>query len=212
MALGRTLFHTTDDARVSSDGRACASCHPDGRDDALTWSTPAGPRRSILLAGRVAATAPYSWNNGEKNLTEHVTITFDRLNGHGVRGTELDALAAYITSLPPPPALDVGDRATVARGEQIFASSEAACASCHTPQTLFTDGTLHDVGSATEIDKERTFGTPSLHLVGSAGPYFHDGRYATLHDLLVDPESKMGGSAQLSDADRNALEAYVRTL
>jgi DNA-binding beta-propeller fold protein YncE len=212
VALGRTLFHTTDDARVSSDGRACASCHPDGRDDALTWSTPAGPRRSILLAGRVAATAPYSWNNGEKNLADHVTITFDRLNGHGVRGTELDALAAYITSLPPPPPLDVGDRAQLARGEQIFTSSEAACASCHTPKTLFTDGTLHDVGSATEMDEQRTFGTPSLHLVGSAGPYFHDGRYATLHDLLADPASKMGSSAKLGDADRSALEAYVRTL
>ena len=31
--------------RLSGDGRACASCHPDGRDDGLVWSTPNGPRQ-----------------------------------------------------------------------------------------------------------------------------------------------------------------------
>ena len=44
IARGRALFRVTDDGRLSRDGRACASCHPDGRDDALTWSTPDGPR------------------------------------------------------------------------------------------------------------------------------------------------------------------------
>src|SRR5262249_2513537 len=29
-ALGRIIFHSTSDARISKDGRACASCHPDG--------------------------------------------------------------------------------------------------------------------------------------------------------------------------------------
>ncbi|MBL9025295.1 MAG: hypothetical protein JNL21_24085, partial [Myxococcales bacterium] len=41
-ALGRTLFHATRDVRLSFDGRACASCHPEGRADSLTWSTPDG--------------------------------------------------------------------------------------------------------------------------------------------------------------------------
>ena len=50
---GRKLFHQTDDNRISRDGRACASCHPDGREDALTWSTPVGPRQTIMLAGRL---------------------------------------------------------------------------------------------------------------------------------------------------------------
>ncbi|MEJ7735545.1 MAG: cytochrome C peroxidase, partial [Polyangiaceae bacterium] len=47
IAQGRKLFHAVDDARISSDGTACASCHPDGREDALTWSTPDGPRQTI---------------------------------------------------------------------------------------------------------------------------------------------------------------------
>ena len=35
-ALGRILYHSTSDSRISKDGRACASCHPDGRDDGST--------------------------------------------------------------------------------------------------------------------------------------------------------------------------------
>ena len=213
IALGRALFYTTDDARVSKDGRACASCHPDGRDDAITWSTPHGPRRSILLAGRVKSTAPYSWNNDEKNLADHVTVTFDRLNGEGIRGVELDALTTYISGLPAPPALDIGSGAgdQLSRGAALFASNDTGCAQCHSGRQL-TDGALHDVGSATAFDNGKTFGTPSLHLVGGAGPFFHDGRYATLKELLADPKNKMGRSAELSETDRNALEAYVRTL
>ncbi|MDB5218390.1 MAG: Surface antigen protein, partial [Myxococcaceae bacterium] len=49
---GRALFHATGDNRVSADGRACASCHPDGRDDTLVWSSPNGPRQTPMLAGR----------------------------------------------------------------------------------------------------------------------------------------------------------------
>ncbi len=52
VALGRRLFHAAGDERLSGDGRACASCHPDGRDDGLVWSTPNGPRQTPMLAGR----------------------------------------------------------------------------------------------------------------------------------------------------------------
>ena len=56
------------DERISHDGRACASCHPDGRDDSITWATPNGPRRSIMLSGRIADTAPFSWSGTEQTL------------------------------------------------------------------------------------------------------------------------------------------------
>src|SRR5206468_3441016 len=71
LAFGRKLFHHTDDPRISQDGRACASCHPDGREDALTWSTPEGPRQTIMLAGRVAASAPYGWIGAHRDIKEH---------------------------------------------------------------------------------------------------------------------------------------------
>src|SRR5258708_24038456 len=101
IALGRRIFHQMGDARISADGRACASCHPDGREDALTWSTPDGPRQTIMLAGRLASTAPYGWMGAHANLNVHLTTTFQRLGGTGLAGmpgrfSEIEALAAYL--------------------------------------------------------------------------------------------------------------------
>ena len=213
VALGRLAFHSGADTRISKDGRACASCHPDGRDDAITWATPEGPRRSILLAGRVAAETSFAWSGSSKNLRDHMAKTFDRLDGSGLRGLELDGLVAYVSTMrppvaAPPPALK---DPKIARGAEIFASKEAECASCHSGPAL-SDGGLHDVQSKTESDRLATFRTPSLHLVGGTGPYFHDGRYATLRELLRDADGKMGHTKQLSANDLDALEAYLRTL
>lgn len=210
-ALGRILFHAAGDARISADGRACASCHPDGRDDAITWATPEGPRRSIMLAGRARSSPPYSWNGNEASLHAHLGNTFDRLSGKGLRSIELDSLVAYVSAMPAPPAPspDAPDAAKVARGKAIFASAEVGCAGCHAgPST--TDGKNHDVGSKHKADRGAAFNTPSLRFVGGTGPYFHDGRYATLGELLT--KSKMGDTSHLAAADLEALEAYLRTL
>jgi DNA-binding beta-propeller fold protein YncE len=214
LALGRVLFNMVGDERISHDGRACASCHPDGRDDSLTWATPNGPRRSIMLAGRVQETAPFSWSGTEQTLKEHMGITFSRLRGSGdLRSMEMDALADYVQTLAPPPvgATKVELGARIARGSEIFHSAAAACSSCHAGAHT-TDNERHDVQSKTNADKNGTFNTPSLRFVGGGGPYFHDGRYKTLRQLLTDADRKMGHTAQLSNDDLEALEAYLRSL
>jgi len=215
VALGRLAFHSGGDTRISKDGRACASCHPDGRDDAITWATPEGPRRSILLAGRVASEKSFAWSGSSKNLRDHMAKTFDRLDGTGLRGLELDGLVAYVSTMRAP--VDAAAPAPaskdpkVARGAAIFASKESECASCHIGPT-FSDGELHDVQSRTDSDRSGSFRTPSLRLIGGTGPYFHDGRYATLKDLLRDADGKMGRTKHLTANDLEALEAYLRTL
>ena len=212
VALGRILFHAAGDSRISGDGRACASCHPDGRDDAITWATPEGPRRSIMLAGRVTSTPPYSWNGNEQTLHNHLGNTFDRLSGKGLRSIELDALVAYVSQLPvPAQRVTASEQPKVARGAAIFASKEAGCSGCHSGAS-FTDGKNHDVGSKAKSDRAGEFNTPSLHLVGGTGPYFHDGRYATLGELLRKSDGQMGRTGHLSNDDLDALEAYLRTL
>ncbi len=210
-ALGRILFHAAGDARISADGRACASCHPDGRDDAITWATPEGPRRSIMLAGRVALTPPYSWNGNEQSVANHLGNTFDRLSGRGLRSIELDALVTYLSSLPAPPRAAPDDATKVARGRAIFTSNEAGCSGCHSGAS-FTDGKNHDVGSKHKADRASAFNTPSLRFVGGTGPYFHDGRYATLGELLRESDGRMGRTKHLSNDDLDALEAYLGTL
>ncbi len=212
-ALGRLLFHSVGDARIARDGRACASCHPEGRDDSLVWATPDGPRRSITLAGRVGGTAPYAWNGSESDLRAHLAATFDRLNGAGgLKSVELEALTAYVESLAPPPTPSAVRDAHVQRGADLFASSAVGCAGCHSG-AMATDNGHHDVKSKSDADRTGEFNTPSLHLVGGTGPYFHDGRYKTLHDLLVaNKKDEMGHTSQLSPEDLDALEAYVRTL
>src|SRR5690606_34124277 len=118
--------------------------HPDGRDDAITWATPDGPRRSIMLAGRVGATPPYSWDGNAPSIAQHLSATFKRLRGHGLRSYELEALVAYVSALPAPPAGAIDEPAKVERGKQLFASKETGCSGCHAGDQL-TDGMNHDV-------------------------------------------------------------------
>jgi cytochrome c553 len=212
-ALGRVLFHAAGDLRLSGDGRACASCHPDGRDDGITWATPDGPRRSIMLAGRVSRTPPYSWNGNEHTLAIHLASTFDRLSGNGLHGLELDALVAFVTQMPAPPPrpVDASDKARVERGRNVFASAETGCATCHGGAEL-TDGQNHEVSSKHKADRQAAFNTPSLRFVSGTGPYFHDGRYGSLREMLDATDGTMGRTKQLAAADRDALEAFLRSL
>ena len=214
LALGRALFHKTSDPSISKDGRACASCHPDGREDALTWSTPDGPRQTIMLAGRLAETAPYSWSGNNVELDEHVRQTFQRLEGSGMPDRERAALVAYIRTLAPPIAKTSpsGERALlVARGKELFHDASTQCATCHGGDAS-TDHLRHDVGSRAKVDRDPQFETPSLRFLSGTAPYFHDGRYATLSELLEATDGSMGHTAQLSRDDRAALAAFLETL
>jgi DNA-binding beta-propeller fold protein YncE/mono/diheme cytochrome c family protein len=215
--IGRKLFHATDHRGISNDGRACASCHPDGRDDGLVWSSPNGPRQTPTLAGRLAATAPFGWNGESETVKKHLEQTMSRLGGSGLHPKELYALLVYLARMPgPPPAAPeiANDAAVVAihRGAEVFRSKETGCAGCHDPGYDFTDGERHDVGSQTRGDPVAELDTPSLRFVGLTAPYFHDGRFATLGALLRGVDGKMGRTGHLSEDDLTALEAYLASL
>jgi cytochrome c peroxidase len=120
---------------------------------------------------------------------------------------------------------DEGGAALLARGRQQLESRAVGCAGSHDPDHRFNDSTRHDVGSA---DPQRSqaaglfathagivpgeFDTPSLRFVAGTAPYFHDGRYATLREVLLGADGSMGHVSQLSPHDLAALEAYLRTL
>jgi hypothetical protein len=196
---GRALFFRAGDTRIAKDGRACASCHIEGLADGLVWSTPSGPRSPPVLAGRVQRSGPFGWNGQNRTLVSHITQTIHtNLQGTGLDSSDVTRLAAYVEWLPPPRGALAGERA--ARGEAIF--EESGCASCHEGD-LGTDGARHDVSSGGK------FVTPPLLGLARSAPYYHDGRYSTLDDLLSRARGPMGAARNLPAEDRNALAAYL---
>jgi mono/diheme cytochrome c family protein len=158
-----------------------------------------------MLAGRLAGTAPYGWEGDRETVAEYVGNTVLRLGGKGLASDQLYAISKFLLTVPPPPRADREDVA-VQRGRVLFQDAGQRCASCHRGDDS-TDADRHSVSAGSEA-----LDTPSLRFVVGTGPYFHDGRYATLEDLLADPASLMGGSAILSVSDRSALAAYLRSL
>jgi len=56
------------------------------------------------------------------------------------------------------------------------------------------------------------FDTPALRWVAATPPYFHDGRHATLLDLLRDPTHGMTDLRGATPDEILALEDYLHTL
>lgn len=209
LARGREIFHTQS-RKISDDGRVCASCHPDGRDDGLVWTTNEGPRQTPMLAGRLDGSAPYGWRGTAIDVPTHLKTTLKRLGGTGLDDGDRDALVAWLRAMPAP--RSHVDETLARRGETIFQSKEAACATCHGIGGDLPDGERHNVMSWAQGDKIGIFDTPSLRSVGGTAPYFHDGRYKDLRTLLVSVDGTMGHTKQLAPSDLDALETYLRSL
>ena len=165
-----------------------------------------------MLAGMLEGTAPYSWDGRTEDLEVHLKETFTRLSGSGkLSSLERRALLAYIVALPTPPRGPASVDTKVARGRAVFESSTAGCSSCHGGKAL-TNNVAHDVSSNVAADSDPKFDTPSLRFLNGRAPYFHDGRYATLRDLVDSKTDKMGKTSHLSAEERDALVAYLGTL
>jgi cytochrome c peroxidase len=63
-----------------------------------------------------------------------------------------------------------------------------------------------------ELEDDWRFKTPSLLYVGGTPPYYHDGSSSTLEELIERNGNRMGHTKQLSNGDRAALIAFLRTL
>lgn len=115
------------------------------------------------------------------------------------------------------------------RGLQLFmnpsAQGGAGCSSCHLPPTF---ALAENAGSnGLDSGETRRFKAPSLRNAGLTGPYMHDGRFATLSQVVdfydhgiadgpaLDARLRQHGRPQrlhLGAADRAALVAFLMTL
>lgn len=208
---GAELFRRGNDSRLSDGGvLACASCHPEGRSDGLTWRLGTLVLQTPMLAGRVVGTAPYKWDGQDEDLSASIHHTIGRLGGSpdSLSKRELQALLAYITEMGPPQAPTTSDPEAVARGKELFASQDLACDACHLGDKL-TDGKQYPL-----VGRLGTHDTPSLVGLAHTAPYYHDGSAGTLKTLLTDRGNvhDMAELDAMTDDQIEDLTAYLRTL
>ena len=75
-----------------------------------------------------------------------------------------------------------------------------------------TSGVWHAFSQTRKPASTTPSDVPTLRFVSGTAPYFHDGRYATLMDVLMASDTQMGHTMHLSRRDARALAAYLGTL
>ncbi len=239
MRLGQHLFYSanSDEYPITKNHWvACATCHMEGRSDAVTWRFAQGPRDTPTNAGGVLGTG-LLFRTADRVQVEDYWRTVNIEQGGNFDDTQppiqtlMSAIATYVNFGIPAPIAPTTDAQLVAKGQPIF---QQKCASCHSGPR-FTDSTtsvdlstpvLHDVGTCVtngpyndvahvDIDNDARaacmFDTPSLTGVASSPPYFHDGSALT----LADAASRMllgTGQGTLSQEDMDALVEYLKSL
>jgi cytochrome c peroxidase len=154
--------------------------------------------------------------------------------------SKYDAGRASLPVNAPPPTFNFTNfSAQENRGMQLFFSQQLACAACHGSETFTapvaknngldlatTDRGLGAVNN--NVLDDGKFKVPSLRNVELTAPFMHDGRFATLEQVVdhyssgvkahpnLDPILKTPGGAprtpNLGAADKAALVAFLKTL
>jgi DNA-binding beta-propeller fold protein YncE len=252
---GKQLFNDSFDPRLAKDSYiACAHCHLDGESDHRTWDFTdrgEGLRNTITLLGRGGtADGPIHWSANFDEVQDFENDIRHAFEGLGLlddadwkTGTtaqtlgdpkaglsaELDALAAYVSSLVEVPRSphrqpDGSPGAMAQAGEVLFSSPALGCVTCHAGPR-FTDSAfiepgvprLHDVGTLTEASGQRLGGpllgldTPTLREVWNNAPYLHDGSAQTLLEVLTtaNPADEHGVTSTLTPIELEQLVAYL---
>jgi len=201
---GRALFHTQTAASI-----ACASCHPEARDDGQVWDFDAiGSRRTQSLAGGIMTRGPYHWSGDMTDLPTLMNNVFSqRMFGGSLTNSEVVSLGPWLDRVPAPQSTTFAAADAVQRGQQLFMSQALACTSCHVgPQ--FTNNAVVNVGTGA------SFKVPSLLGVGVRAPFMHDGCAATLRDRFgtCGGGDLHGKTSQLSQEQLGDLIAFLESL
>jgi hypothetical protein len=202
-ATSRAVFH-----EQTFVGLACASCHPEGRDDGQVWNFETlGPRRTMTLGGGVLDRAPFHWSGDMLDMPVLMREVFGmRMGGTFLDDAQITAFGMWLDRIPAPKGV-VRDAEAVARGQALFASKEVNCIECHAGASLTTNA-LVDVGT------RGTFKVPSLVGVGARAPFLHDGCAITLTDRFgsCGGGETHGHTAHLTAAQLADLVAYLESL
>lgn len=230
---GKQFFYDARDQRIALQQYvSCAACHNDGGQDGRVWDFTGfgeGLRNNISLKGH-ATHGPSHWTGNFDEIQDFEgqirsfagglglmsdanfhTGTRDQPMGDAKAGVsaDLDALAAYVTSLTTvggsPHRNNNGSlTADAIAGQQIF--REQNCAACHSG-SRFTNSALNvfrDVGTIKPSSGKRLnntitgFDVPTLRGLWNTAPYLHDGSAATLANAVRVHQGVLLTDSQLS--------------
>jgi len=199
---GFDIFHAQAGGMI-----ACASCHPEGRDDGHVWILDGDKRRTPSLRGTIAGTAPYHWPGDEPTLNVLVNDVYTvRMDGAPLNTAEMGAITGWVQNVAAPPAPSWVDAASADRGKALFESAAIGCATCHSG-AKFTNNLTMDVGTG------GAFQVPPLVGVGWRTPLMHDGCATTLADRFgACATPQHGSTGTLSQQNVSDLIAYLETL
>jgi len=228
---GEQLFHS---ARITFQRQfACATCHPDGHVDGLTYDIEAdgigvSPVDNRTLRG-IYDTDPFKWEGTNATLARQcgarLAVFFTRIAPF--TPDELRALNDYTVTIPRPPNRyrPLGAPLTEAqrRGKLLFERTrtndgreipnEGRCVYCHFPP-YFTDRQQRDVGTRQPSDRQGKFDVPHLNNIYDSAPYLHNGMANTLEEIWTvhNPKDTHGYTNDMTKDQLNDLIEYLKTL
>ncbi len=181
LRLGQKLFYSanSDDVPLTQNHWvACATCHLEGRSDAVTWLFAQGPRDTPTNAGGMLDTG-FLFRTADRNQVQDYWKTINVEQGGNfspdapLQKPLLQAIADYVNYAIPVPVPPQTDPLLRARGEIIF--NQVGCANCHTGPAKTDSGmdnTALDLSGA--LVSVATPGGVLLHDVGTcvtSGPW-----------------------------------------
>lgn len=201
----------------------CATCHPDGRMDGLNWDlvndgigNPKNSRSMLYSIYNPPVMATGIRPNAEYAIRTGMThIQFHKLDENTPHGKEVyTAIENYYKKMKAvqSPALNRDGTMTESakRGEFIFA--KAACTACHYGP-YYSDLQMYDVKTTYGQDSGRLLRTPILNELWRTAPYLHDGRSASLKEIITKHNpGKRGNTSSLTEAEIDDLVEYLRSL
>lgn len=200
--------------------QSCASCHPDARMDGLRWDLlndgMGNPKRTRSLVNS-HRTAPVMSKGVRADMETAIRAGLKHILFCVRPEEDIAAIKAYLETLRPDPSPYLTPDGKLSRaaqrGKKLF-EGKAQCAKCHTGP-LYTDMKPYDVGTLGELDQPGDlFYTPKLTEVYRTAPYLHDGRAATIQEVLTtyNPRDQHGVTSPLSPQEIADLAEYILSL
>ena len=215
---GDELFHSA--SVCFQHWQSCATCHPDARTDGLRWDLQndgmGNPKKTRSLV-KSHETAPVMSLGVRDQAETAVLAGFRSILFTEPEAGQTEAVNAYLRSQAPQPSPHLSPQGKLTppakRGKILF-GGPAGCAQCHSGP-LLTDMGAYDVGTLGDLDRPGDrFRTPKLLELYRGAPYLHDGRAATLEEVLTryNREDRHGRTSGLSPQEMADLTAYLLAL